>query len=71
MRGPSILAAILLTAAIAACTQPVPGGGEASEAPSVAPSNAEQPEASEAPSVAPSNAEQPEASATPYTAPGY
>ncbi|HEX9738175.1 MAG TPA: hypothetical protein VGA91_03010 [Candidatus Limnocylindria bacterium] len=55
MRGRSILAAILLMAAITACTQPVPGGGGASEAPSVAPPSAEQPEAS----------------ATPYSYPNY
>jgi hypothetical protein len=55
MRGRSILAAILLTAAITGCTQPGPGSGDASEAPSVAPSSANEPEAS----------------ATPYTAPGY
>jgi len=54
LAGMMILAAILLTATISACTQPVPGGGGESEAP---------------PSSAPS-AEQPGASATPYTAPG-
>ena len=56
MRARSVLAAILLTAAITACTQPVPGGGGESEAP---------------PSVAPASAEQPEASSTPYSLPNY
>jgi len=55
MRGRSAVAALFLAAAITACTQPVPGGGGASEAP---------------PSVAPSSVDQPVASATPYTAPG-
>jgi hypothetical protein len=53
MRGRSVLAGILLVAAITACTQPVPGGGVESEAPSVAPASVDQPEASAAPYVAP------------------
>ena len=59
IRGRSVLAALLLTAAITACTQPVPSGGGESETP-----------ASVAPNEAPASVDQPEAPATPYTAPG-
>jgi len=49
MRGRSILAALLLMAAISGCTQPAPGGGGESEAPP----SVDQPEASATPYLAP------------------
>ena len=53
MRGRSTLAVLLLMAATVACTQPVPGGGAASEAPNEAPASVDQPEASATPYLAP------------------